>query len=760
MSSPTIAPPEESTNQAEATGNTEALIAPVPTVPDGTEGDEELQKCIASLAKHFLGLDKWVRRQEVVDARLQRFYWRSIQYIYWKSDAVGFSPAIGGLTVDSEEGEVTIPRYTDVYNIYTPFGESILSTLIQNTPGVNWQPEDIAEGKDITAAQSAEKYQQKLDQDNNRKELQSEAARYLYTDGRTTFFTEEKPDGGQSIRPFGVLETKAVPITARNIEELIAYFISDEVDVYKAKGDYPNSAPKIKEGSSSLGESAYERIARLGVLGGTKMLMQAGDAYAHMVTRHRIFLRPSTYDKAEDKYREQLKTLFPSGIVAIFCGEIYCGSWDAKMEDHLTIDFPCPGDGMNRPSLGKRIVPLQDVFNDELNLWHEAHDYCVPTLFMYSETGDIDAIREQIAEPGNIIPFTSLPPGASTAASAFYAAVLEGVPATLPQFIEFVQGPLAQFISGAFPALFGGDTKDNDTAKGIAIQRDQAMGRMGLPWGAIQRLFAGAYTQAVALAKKNLEESSTFNYSSRDRGGNTINEKVSADDLRNGSAKCIADVDSSFPESTNQKRQTFQMLMAASERNPVLAEVIAQPDNQEFGHEILGLPDLVIPAAEARNKQFCEIDQLLKESPIPPSDDEIKAACLVSPQLLQAMAAWEQKNSEIIQAGGKPIPKPIPDGLFHPSIPVDAQFDFHQYEFQAIQDWLSSPQRRQVEITNPIGVKNVRLHGLMHKALIPPPPMQPPGPPNHKAGPNAASEKLQNKTANQPAQPAPHGQPL
>jgi hypothetical protein len=95
---------------------------------------------------------------------------------------------------------------------------------------------------------------------------------------------------------------------------------------------------------------------------------------------------------------------------------------NADMDDHLTVEFPIPGDGMNRPSQGKRVVPVQDTFNDEINLWHEAHDYCIPTTFMYSETGDIEAIRSQVSQPGNIVPFTALPPGATSAAEAFFGA--------------------------------------------------------------------------------------------------------------------------------------------------------------------------------------------------------------------------------------------------------------------------------------------------------------------------------------------------
>lgn len=706
-----------------------------------------LQNAVKELCRYYMGLDKWVRRQEVIDARRQRFYWRNDQYIYWKNDSVGFIPAVAGQTLSVNNESVNVGRYVDVYNIYTPYGESLLSTLIQNPPGVNWQPVDPSKAEDVIAAKSAEKFQQQIENQNDRKNLQSEVSRFFYTDGRTVLYNHRTPDGVEKITAHGVLETRVVPITASCMEQLVFIAISSELDVHQAKGDYPDYTSKIKENMATLGESAYERIARLGVLQGTRLLMQAGDAFAHMVSRHICVLKPCTYTKiSDDSVREEIKTLFPDGMKITFVGDQYVASENIAFEDCVSIGFPGPGDGMSRPSMGKRVIPLQDVFNDELNLWHEAHDYCVPTLFMYSETGDTEAINEQISQPGNIIPFSSLPPGASSAAEAFYSSSLEAIPATLPQFVQFIQGPLAQFISGAFPALFGGDTGDNDTAKGIAIQRDQAMGRMGLPWASLQQLFADAYTNAVKSAVKNAPANETFSYSYKDNTGATTTKQISYEDLKGGNAVCKADTDASFPESTNSKRQAYQTLMAASERNPILASVMADPNNQEYGHMIIGLPDLIVPGAESRNKQLIEIAQLLKEPPIPPTMQEIQQAAVQqaaagNPQLLTAMAAWEQNK---VGPDGQPIPPPIPPELYHTSIPVDVQFDRHEMELETIKDWLSSEDRRREEEEegNTQGVMNVRLHGLQHMQAIPPPPMPEPPSTAKNRGPQHAGAAL------------------
>jgi len=48
----------------------------------------------------------------------------------------------------------------------------------------------------------------------------------------------------------------------------------------------------------------------------------------------------------------------------------------------------------------------------------------------------------------------------------------------LAQHAAGLLGPVAQILTGAFPALFGGAMSNNDTASGYAMARDQTMGRI------------------------------------------------------------------------------------------------------------------------------------------------------------------------------------------------------------------------------------------------------------------------------------------
>jgi hypothetical protein len=472
-----------------------------------------------------------------------------------------------------------------------------------------------------------------------------------------------------------------------------------------AKKNYPEAAAKIKSGSSSVGESAYERMARLGVLQGTRLIQQAGDAFAHMVTRHRCWLRPAAFEHCKDQsLKEQLLQIFPNGCHVIFCGDAYCGSWDESMDDCIGVAHPMPGDGQYRPSMMKSIVPVQDAFNDLMNLRKEIYDYCIPATWWDKAIGDEDAIRDQISEPGNHIPCEA--PAGKSLEQCFFVEPPASVPEDMIQAMNDLQGQLAQFITGAMPALFGGSMEDQKTARGYQMARDQAMGQQGMPWAAMKQLFSKIYYQAALSAGKNRDES--------------VNVKIdnqvlplSFTDLEKGNFHCHPNADGSFPETVAMKRAQYQAVAEMAKGDPQLAQILQLPDNMEFGKEMLGLPELVIPQAEARNKQMEEINQLLKEQPIPPSPQELE----------QAGAQYAMTVKQAQMQGAPPPPQPDPNqviqSMMQSSIPIDATYDFHQWEFEKVQDWLNSKAGRDVIASgNVAGIQNVKLHGELHKKAM------------------------------------------
>jgi hypothetical protein len=84
---------------------------------------------------------------------------------------------------------------------------------------------------------------------------------------------------------------------------------------------------------------------------------------------------------------------------------------------------------------------------------------------------------------------------------------------------------------------------------------------------------------------------------------------------------------------------------------------------------------------------------------------------------------------------------PVPRAMLKPTVLIN-KYDFDEFEFQTIKDWLSEPDGIAERKTNPLGVLNVELHGDLHEAAKQakaPPPMPGPPPKNPKGAPQPAA---------------------
>ena len=207
----------------------DSLAAPEPEGEQfGGDGFPELplplQNALKELLKKALKREVYARRQEVMEARKQRFYDRGVQYIFWDANSQGFSwlPGCAPGTSDENNG-----GYSDVYNIYHPFLRALVAAGTANSPGAHIEPRSNKMA-DTIGAQSADLYREFVEQANDIKEVQTDVWRLFSTDGRV-IIRVYKGDPDESIgvdedgQPLdcelievnGVLETK-VPITQNN----------------------------------------------------------------------------------------------------------------------------------------------------------------------------------------------------------------------------------------------------------------------------------------------------------------------------------------------------------------------------------------------------------------------------------------------------------------------------------------------------------------------------------------------------------------
>lgn len=740
---------------------------------------DELIDGIRELVRELSQNEQFVRRREVLRDRRNRYYERGFQHLHENERAGTFVQMQAGQSYTNASGQQSwCPNYIDDYNLFAPCLEILIAILTQNSPGIDFRPINPNLTEHMDAATAAEGYRKMFDRANDPKQILVDLVRMMGVSGRTIIWTrteanaqkfgltdDGEPHAMETATIYGTLESR-VPVLAKSQKDCLYCFLFDDPDVRQARADYPEFKDEIKADMGGLGESAYERMARLGVLQGTRLLAQLGDSFNHLATRTRVWLRPAAFesDSLKDGFRsygkddvtedgkiptlgEKLQQIFPSGCHVAFIGDRYVGSWDESMDDHLTIDFPIPGDGMSRQSIMDRAVVFQDRYNDDRNAYAECKDMGWPSTWINADETEFDAIAQQRADP------YAIRPGKARSGEPLQSEFYREPDPMLPNSFTADTEELVQmlyFVLGTPPAVFGEGETDQKTAQGFAQMKAQALGRLGLIWGAVQRMVAQMYYQAALCASANPDHDDEVTLPGD--GNETVT--VSLGNIRKGHFGAYPDEDSSFPESTPAKRATMQGLVMMAAQSPVGAAMFEEPDNWEVINQLMGLPELVLPQAQARDKQMAEIEELLKEVPIPPDP--------------MAIEEWQIQHaaSEVAAQSGMPSAPPMPPPQPKSSVPVD-EFDYHQYEFEKCKSWLSSKAcRDQKKAGNQAGVDNVKLHAQEHQqfmaiqaaaaamqAAAPPMPAPAPGPPH-------ASPKVHKVAASAPpGAPAPTAGP-
>jgi hypothetical protein len=709
---------------------------------DSGYDQEEKEGILSQLANKACQRDLTSYRMEVRDAWKARYFWRGNQYLLPGKNGAWVLPQlilVGGQSYDDHNQET---------NIYLAFGQTIVASLTQGTPSVRFEPDDQANPADVTAAESSDGARKLIERANDMITLQEEMARFLWTDSRSLTYThyvldaqrfgyetkneledelsylpelgekagqEEsfdrgKPRGQEVIEHYGALESK-VPMQASCIEECGYATISKERDITLMKTKYPRKAKKIKAMQTLTAETEYARLARTSIMMGMRPSNMTNDAMSYNCTEQFFFCRPSFYREIEDDdKREWLYTNFPEGAYVAFVGKEVVDARRCRMDDCLALTHAGPGDGMHRPPLGGPIIPIQEKLNDCMDLLHESFMHLIPIKWVDTEAIDVEALGQIGSKPNQYVRMKRRP-DKDLAGNIFVEPQIQ-IAEGLFLYVQSLFGEFSQFLCGAFPALFGGQQGEPDTMGGMQIQRDQAMGRVGLTWRNIKASYARIMRQAVACSAKFRNAAMTGEVPAA--GGSKEQLNIDPNDLKGG-VRCFPDTDENFPESWVAQRAVWTQLMAAAASNPVLQGILAVPRNLAIAKDKTGLPELIIPGAPAAAKQQGEIMLLLEGRAEP------------NPKLAQAQEAMQspslqpppgtppemivQQQQQLQQAIAK-IPPEVS------SIPVDADLDDHPNEMAEIVTWANTPAGIKARQANPEGFKNVKLHFSEHKAAL------------------------------------------
>jgi hypothetical protein len=483
------------------------------------------------------------------------------------------------------------------------------------------------------------------------------------------------PNGQEVITLVGGLEMKTPP-WANEMHEYPYIQWNMEVHQARLKAAYPHAAERIGPPVAPGASEQYERLARLSQSQGGP-LTEGGDFDINLITFQRTWLRPWSFYALEDKNaRDELLALFPDGCYCAFAGEAYCESRNESMDDHWRVLHAIPGDGSSgRPALGDALISVQERFNTLSNLQVETYEYGIPPIYADSEVLDFEALQNQTAEPGAHYPAHSKP--GQPLAAGFFQPMPAQVPPDLSAHAANLMGPVAQFLTGAFPALFGGVMTNTDTAAGYAMARDQAMGRIGLVWRRMKFFHADVMLLAVDCFRKN--RPADVEVTLLGAGAAFESKWIRLADLK-GNLFSYPETDEQYPTLWSQQRGVLMQLMQSPD--PQIQQVLGHPENMALLKRLIGLEEFVIPDEESRTKQYREIAQLTIEQPV------------------------VQTNP---QTGQESI---------LPSLVPDAFADNHAVELETCKRWFSSDAGQVAKIESPAGYANVRAHAQLHQQFL------------------------------------------
>ncbi len=452
----------------------------------------------------------------------------------------------------------------------------------------------------------------------------------------------------------------------------------DELHLATAKNNWPWKGDSLATGYTSEGGTAtMERTARRLLYSGTSSFSTGSDE--QMGTMRRAWIRKRAFQQIADaEIRAELEQLFPNGCLVVFYGDEYCESKDESLDDAWRIIFADTGEGQSRRGLGDVVISPQDQLNDAVNLLFEQGMYGVPEGFVDENLLDFEARKTQGAKPGNLTPVSELRPGERIQDRLFFTPAIEPSVA-LDAYRKELFGPIVQFLVGAFPALFGGDSEGaaGDTAAGYAMARDQAMGRIGRVWRRMQEFWAQMDLLAVRCFADNRNkdvEKAVFG-----QGQDWESEWIRIDEMK-GSLVAYPEVDAQYPVLQAQVSALISRLMGTDPTYQALVQ--ASPEIMSESYRKLGLSEIAdnLPGEAQRIKTHQDIQQLLKEQP---------------------------QMQPVLDAAAPPMPMP--------SLVPDVEVEDLAIVEDVCRKWLISAEGTGAQKENPAGYANVRAYLMFAK---------------------------------------------
>lgn len=430
--------------------------------------------------------------------------------------------------------------------------------------------------------------------------------------------TKECPNGMVLMTLYSPLHIDAAPY-AKNLRETPILNVDEEVDIAALRASYPGQWEALKGALGPMNpEAQNERMAR-------QMIYSEEGSRSNFIqdlmpTLSRTWVQPWAFNVVEDKQVAlKLKKVFPKGCLLVNVGDLFLEAREARLGDEWTWSGTIQETfGLYPPAVGDAAIPVQERINDVANITHEYMDRIAAGLVLYnSNLIDGEALNGKALLPG-VLNGVKMKQAASAMGNRLEDAIVQ-IKAEIDGNIYQYQQQLvftAQLISGTPPQIFGGAGDPHiETASGQQQQLSTALGKLGLFWDNVREEHAQAAEAAVHSASENMTDDLVTVIT--DQSGQYRNQYVRLDELQ-GNVHAYPETDQGFPMTFAEIKAFWEKLIefGAGGKNPYVNAILDDPTNQEQIATWTGVPGLVVPGRDMRNKVLRTLDVLVQQQPV------------------------------------------------------------------------------------------------------------------------------------------------
>jgi hypothetical protein len=695
---------------------------------------EEEKKALMDLVDNWERQDEEWRYSKLRDWKLAEHFWNDNQHNVWSEFAQDWRPIENYVDLESDDLDLEgfEPR---TVNIYKAHGEIVIAALAAGVPGTRFYPDDADSNDDVSTAKVWSRAAELIQRRNKATFLLIKALYILWNQGVVAAYNYSRTDPklGTILQPIrgmvpqtqtnaycpqcgnamqgspacencgyegqpeventqedvpGVIGHRSVPRITEAIEvysplyfkvprwissqEQAPYLTLDsEHSAGSIIGAFEQDDPDIREKCKPTKDTEkFERWARENV--------DRSGYENDLVTIRQRWVRSWGLQEIEDEaIRLSLMRKFPDGVYFVQAGDEFIVGRNESIDDHWSISVSPTSTHIHAQAQGKGLINLNEIENELTTMTMDNIEHGTSMMFADSELINIKKFKQSRTAPGSVYP-VKVPPGQQI---GHY--IHETRPATLSDEVRHFRDSnreKAQFISGAYPSIYGGAIEGgSNTAAEYNQSRVQALQRLQITWKIVSEWWSELMKRSVADYLNNLTYDERFVKPHGKMG--YINVWIRKSEMTGRVGDVMAETSEQLPITYAQKRDILISLMNMKEPN--INAALFHPENSALVAQTIGFPEFYIPGDDDRSKQLNEIMILLTAMPIPQLDP-------MNPMGPPAMMPTVMPNLEV---------------------------DDHAIHMSTIKAFLVSDVGQQMQIENPGGFENCLAHYRAHEQM-------------------------------------------